>query len=562
MHINPVKINSPYIGKLPSLNNFGISFGAKLREQPKEDIFVKSANVSCPINSVETKPNFSDLGQIANRLSAKIEDMLDITSEKDIIRMVDKLHLETGMEKEKIYNIVSRLTQFSSYSQLPALSRALKPLKSYGVGDILSEQAGLNDAIKYLSHNKKQIRFEEDSRVGTLFIDDKTLEQYRKCKENNKSFFSAIQNGVKDRRLQLAVIDGFNANAGGEDVSQTFLGAPLSLEESTRKVIRDMQNKNLSLNEIMNGDIIRKTKEVFGEDAPINILKNDRAYKADSKNIAQRIRPLYPSEKQIEETLDIAINKELGGKGASKKEIEIAKELLFKYLDTMIDVYSAQSLNKALKQQYKNIETYLKNQGKTMDDVVYLIPTKDKSFSLIAYCYAKANNVDSSKFLHYNGESAPLKDIDNKIAVILDDFAGSGNSLIDDEFRYRLYVKNNYFEGDKQVIFAPVSIQEKGLNYIKSAVRIAGKKAHTIYINRRNPKAFRESLTAPEKTLLPYITGRDFTGDYYACSAFPYMIPDNNTPLGGLLLEKCLNEKEGNKATKWTRKYSKESGQI
>ena len=101
----------------------------------------------------------------------------------------------------------------------------------------------------------------------------------------------------------------------------------------------------------------------------------------------------------------------------------------------------------------KNIEKFAKSKGKTMDDVLYLIPQPEKSYDFVNYQYQLVNNVPQKQFVNCTDINwyPKSKENQNKIFAIIDDCSLSGSSLVsamaeEDMMNYSGLSENNNVE--------------------------------------------------------------------------------------------------------------------
>ena len=539
----------------------------------KAKLFTKDAATCCEILNPLYAPNASvvekkkgkrispDISDYANtkEFSAcfenKIKKMLKDPSKEDIETLVNNVSVKTGADKKEVLEVVSRLTQFSNYSQLNKIGESLQKQKITAVDTTLLDREryfGINNILEYLRNEKGQVDFYDESEnedgVSSVFIDDMTLDFL----ENNIGTKKEILSDTNKNLIKLELIDGWNAKVDGFDVSHTMFGSPLSLEDAAVKIIEEKQKTNKSLDDILNGDIIERAKKVFGDNVEINVTKNKQA-KPDIDNIVERMKSNYPDKALIEAITDAVLVYEGNIKPESKEWFE-ARSVLSKYFDNMLSVFSSGTMIDCMKEKYKEIENFVLSKGKTMDEVIYLVPDKDKSFGLITYNYMKTNNIKASQIVMDDGRLEGITKIPNKlhdkVFVILDDVVGSGDSISEDQFYYNAFVNSEKIEGDKNIVFAPISTLEVGKNAVNNVISKKGRTGTDIIIPSKviNYENFEKTLSKKEQNILSKLLKESGYSSGYACTAMPYMIPDNDTSVSGFLLGYMLNNQKANKA--------------
>ena len=534
-----------------------------IKTAPKADVFVSS--VEKKSDPLINTPNYRDKKQFPAYLENKFSKMLKDPSKEDIEALADSVSAKTGADKDEILKVVSRLTQFSNYSQLPEMEHSFTNMHvgklngcylSYKSAD--RGNVDINNVLQYLHDSKWQFDFMLGYN-SILFLDNNTLSYIEKEKNDPKSnLFEKLCADAKQKKLKIAIVDGWNAKVDGFDVSHTMFGSPLSLEDAITRIIEEKQKTNKSLDDILNGDIIERAKKVFGNNTKINIIKNKQANKATPENIARVMKSKYPNKDVIEATIHTIVNKQAVECEFTKGEKQRAYYLLSKYFDKMLFCNSQETITEALKNKYREIEKIVTKKGKTMDDVIYVIPCGRKSFDLISYHYAKANNIKPEKFINYNGIDTPDIDLSGKTLVILDDIVGSGQSLTLSAFSYDDFTQSDYIDEKTDIIFAPLSTLRKGLKNINHTIALYGRKDKDCVLPTKvvNAEKFFSTLDTKDQNLLIKVLGYSGFEEGNACTAMPYMIPDNDTYASGLLLGHMLHDQRGNKRCDWWIEYS------
>ena len=260
------------------------------------------------------------------------------------------------------------------------------------------------------------------------------------------------------------------------------------------------------------------------------------------------MEPSYPAAKEIEAFIDIASNQKYYKKHVFSEQID-RKKLLCAYLDSNVDCYSPERLNIELKKKYDAIEKKVKSLGKTMDDVYYIVPDEDRSFSLITRQFAKVNGVSVDKIIvPHNYE---LFEGGGKVAVVLDDYLGSGESIIGTRFKYGQFLSNiqPYQEqnGGVNVILAPIvstrvakNCIEERMNYLSRTGKDFLLPNKVVSYIRSGQDHFKQSEIADMSRLLG---GLGYEGIASAV-AFPTALPDNNSVFANLMLLKTIQNGE------------------
>ena len=143
--------------------------------------------------------------------------------------------------------------------------------------------------------------------------------------------------------------------------------------------------------------------------------------------------------------------------------------------------------------------------------------------------------------------------LNGKIAVVLDDFAGSGESLVQKEF-----FLSDYMSKDKKrpIIIGSVFSLKEGVDNIKKHMKNYPN-AHYITNGVFDfDKDFMDKLSDKKQRFIAQLGMQDavtlFSERGYkngaGCVSFPYMLPDNNLSYSNLLLNYTNNKKINNKS--------------
>ena len=488
-------------------------------------------------------PRYQNPTEIAEYLSAKIENQMGVITADDISDIASRLSKETGMSEDEIYGVMGRITQFASYSQLNVLGEALR---QNGVSAFYSGSGvSANTALRYVQHNKGQFGLVEHGNTQAFVLDEvgvKYLESLDGITREN--FIAEVKNG----KIVLVNLDGTNLRIGDNYYSNTILDGSQNIESLTRGVIKEIQSGK-SIDEVVNGDLSAKVAAILGldENTIINIKTGNNEANADA--VAAQIRPNYPTAKEIEIIIDEYIKTALP-KGEDPAQ---AKAVLAKYLDHMLDVNSSEKLSTTLQSKYTEIQSKVKEMGKTMDDVYFVYATKGKSFELVDYMFMKINGIDSSRFIYSNGLNTPFPK--DSVMVVLDDVVGGGATMLGQEFKYYQAIDTT-----NNILFSPITCSANGKTNITEKID-EFKRIGTDYLLVDDKvfdiKAFSDKLSRDDRTLLYKLLGSQGVGSTYLCTAFPYMSPDNNSGFSGLFTAFFLNNPTSSKSLGCNKIYEK-----
>ena len=495
--------------------------------------------------------DFSDTKQFALYLEGQIASKLMVKTEADVSEMITRISNNTGVDEATVASVMARMTGFSSYKSLPEIGSALKKLD---VGALYTlDEITINNALQYVGSSKDQFftdtGYYMSGNKKAFILDSQGLDTLAKMKTTEPTKYQKFITGVQNGNIILATVDGWNISTTDGIVTSGMFGKSTDIESLTETVVTRMQTENLSLDGALNGDIIAKAKSVLGDDIKVEVIKSDNSIGASAYSIAQQMAPNMPTQREIETTIDTLVETNMKGNGYSAAEISQARQLLSRYFDEMLTCYSADSLAMELQSKHKAIEAQVASFGKTMDDVVYIIPTESsylKSFDVLTYQYAQVNGIDPSKIIRYNGTQST--NLNGKVIVLIDDIVGSGHSMYRDVFKYKKFLEKGL--SDSHVIFTPITSLQSGYDNVTKAISDNNRIGTDTFLPStvvNFESSFRQNLTTQEINLLDKLLGSLGYNNGGAATAMPYMLPDNNSSASGLLLSWFLNNDSANK---------------
>lgn len=471
--------------------------------------------------------------QLSN-LYQKIQRQLNLTSTKDLEQSVSKIIATTPeADESRVIAIMQKITQFANYKSLFCLQK-LQPLGIGGFYD--TEKAlSLNNALNYLK-KRKNIDFGSSGDKKAFILDDFGLNYLENLKNEDFEGFNAL---INNPDVKFVILDGWNSGIN-------IYNANANIEDAVKNIFNKVKKLQLtipslsfeeSVDSAINQDAVKQAKSL----GITPIIINNSFVKDKSPSIKQvllQLEPLNISKEKLNLTLE-SIAKALYEKEPAK--IEKAKYLLSEYFNIESDVYSPKSMADKLKNIYLIISDELKKSGKSLKDVYYIIPEKNKSFDQVSFQYAKVNGIKQDKFIYYDKFTPPSLDIpENATIVLLDDVIDSATSIIYNKFNYERFIKNPE-NAKRNVFFAPIVCSKQGADLIYTEIN-KNKRAglDKLLIKQEQIKipfketAFYNKLSSEDKKITDNILGDDGFGSALSI-VFPYMGPDNNSEISYIL---------------------------
>ena len=494
------------------------------------------------IKKINKPEDYADNKRFAAYLENKIAIDLKEKDAEDIQNIIDSVAENTGADKKLVSEALGRIVQFTSYRQVAVLNEELKKQqigRFYFSGnfdcnhlfDFLKTKDLINSKGEYFAH----------------VIDDYNLPWIKECDEKHTDLANRMRHTLNNKKLKFVILDGFSVNVDNKPMSYNFFGADESLENITTAVVNEVQKTGKTLDEIFNGEKIETLKAVFGKDTPVKVIKNPKLKDYSAKSIANIFRPEYPSREQIYIIMKVASDyySRFGN-----VEPSYSNKILSAYIDNLLRCYSSEKLNEEFVSMYSSIEKKVSDLGKTMEDVLYVIPDDQKSFKVVTSQFMKVNDIPQDQFVLNDGSKPFKKD---KVYVILDDFFGTGYSVINQQFNYVELMENIYFEKDKDsynFIFAPVLCTDQAKYNIENLIN---------HYNRQDKDFLLiNDASSVHDDLCRELTQKDINklremfmslgyGETFACTVFPYSSPDNNTDFSQVFTQFFLPKIRGGK---------------
>ena len=552
----------------------------------------------------DDKHKFS-LDKASDLIKNKIDKQLMLYSENDIKNVVKTVMKNNpDVKREEVLSVLSDLSNFSNYNSLSKLEEVFEKNNIQSLERV--EDVTLDNLLMYLSAKyKKLIKLPSDLPIlrasKGIVADRNIIKNFKKKIVKYPEHFEMMKNGIQNGSIKIFVPDGWEAKTEKGFKSFNIFGGWGDLSEAVSLILKE---KKAGKNPFTD-DIISDLKDIFGEDVPIHIVKNP-ADKIDEKTIAERLNGKNISKKEIKDFLigvstfctpskdkpkkvmdfysklssklcmmnrvteallldkcnkdkiksakDKFISDNSVWKDVDEKTKTKVQENLVKVLYSVLNVYSPRRIATELKVLNSKIEETAKNFGKTGKDALYILSEKEKSFGLITYQYLKANNISPEQVIYvYSHDTKIPSDVKSgKFFVFLDDFAGSGQSMISHPVYYKGFrIKNPA----QPFIFAPLSYTKKAYNTIKKEIFSARCELRQRQIpdclvgatEIEETDEYLNLLSASQKALLKYCFHSGYTKGTTA-TAFPHVVPDNCSDTAGLLLENILRNKRANKA--------------
>lgn len=469
--------------------------------------------------------NYDSVERFSEKFLARTYRDFEVKNEKYIDNLVLDLCNKTGCDKKLAKEVLFELTAFENYSSIPIINYHLNNAGITKIATLPFSPLNLNHILYYLTERKGEILLNDNkNETAALFLDENVINYLSK----NRIALGAIKKGVKSEKIKLFVLNGQNYRTkDGALAEYNLFSKTMPLEKIAFDVIKRIQEENISVDEAINRCEDKKLDKLFGNKTMLYVLRVEKKDEITTKDISDNLKPKLPNKDDIKKVVETCLNSSEDKQFSDKEK----QEAILKYMDRGFFGFSSKSLHTILKERHKKIMKEVERDGKTLDDVVFVMPRLDKSFSIINYAYQKANNLPENKFINWSGEHSNRK-VKGKTVVILDDISGSGHSLVSLPFDYYASTKN----GVSRVIFSPLACLEQGKDYIEEKIENYGRYG--------KDKVITQVIKLPKDMPDELLFDSALTMGYSGCNsvyALPYMIPDCNNVMGSLLAGYFIN---------------------
>lgn len=530
-----ITINQPYIshintyqtnGSKPSNTKFQGNITSILEKwinKNKDKEQAKNTYQPTLLNKIEIKPTKRPSIRESTAIHLdnvynKYRDSLQEISISDIQKAVDNIEKTTNYSREEILSTMQQATQFANMKSILQIGEALNKNNVHSIADsycfykddehYLVNDFGLSSNLRYLIDDKKLSKLNEKNKNLATFLDNNKLEIFE---ENPKNLeYIEYQD---DSDIKYFILSGF-------DNGINFLNRNKDLEATTRELL---EKKDID------SDIIKRTNNLGLN--PI-IIKNTNP--PTIENIYKQMRPEQMNKEELKALIDATLIYRIN----DDRHVDL-KDSIVQYLDNTLTVFTPESMANNLKNMHEDIINNLNKNGKTLDDAIFCLPKKRKSFSYINYQYQLVNNLNQNKFELMGDVLDKLKnnELQNKTIVILDDCAISGSSSV--KAFAKLYGQEKLLKKQNvNIIIAPMHITKKAEELItKQFKNFKRQDIDSIISASKEENCWQKDIKS--KFSLHCFLGEcayDLDADINdqkPCIVFPYMSPDNNTEFGG-----------------------------
>jgi uncharacterized protein DUF4157 len=482
-------------------------------------------------------------------VAATLNEQMHAVKGSDIDHVIDSF---PAAQRDRARIVLARASGFGSMESLNALRKAMQPHLADGARLYAPGRGSLADNITYLS-TKNAFDGVVPEAAGTriVAVDDvvgHTMVVLDDVVQHQIKTEPTFAKKLVDRHAILLQPRGFDV---GNTMYNTASSAALA-ERTSR--------------------LLKRSQEIH-EQAHGKLTFDDAVTMALDEGALHTLRVADPTLTGQVEVVDAAahpdvssagIAKELaGGAGISEADIEkllarlpeqrqsYARELLVHEAQ----VYSTRRVATELVTRHQQLMHDAAAHGIKPQDVYFYISRANKSYGMMAMAHRQATSTPIDRYLNGASDLTGHKLGARTMVVVLDDVAGTGNSLLtvaheisETGYKGRVVLApmiaddmaNELFLGNKEHPEAAVIKDYPNMSFEPGRL-VHGIKQSEFY--KRLPPAEQEQLLDTVGTQRGYLGGA-------LSVVFPYMAPDNNLPFFGDLIAKFFIANRNRRAAK------------
>lgn len=482
----------------------------------------------------------------ATEVTALLNKQLNLYTEADIMALVSGL---SPADQVAALHTLKQMAQFGTMESLNALIQEVSLLQRSG-NHVLMEDGvlgSLSSIVKYLKSkgNFSGLKMKElpailsSGKKAALLLDNAVLHRMK----TDPAFLKLIQ----DNKIRLIVPEGWNT--GVNPFNQAGLSSiEGNLTPALSRVRANLQKAPGQVHQAVSEALLEPTLAELRTISPhleaqVKVIRNKNVsltQKAPAAaEIAEQLRAPGFSEAEVQAVL-------------SKVSSEpVVQQATLELLMRGAEVYSPRRVGLEMQSLHQSILQKAQQLGHSAQDIYYVVANPEKSYTIVNAMYRNVNGIPPNRFISMSDVSALGSK--PKMVVILDDLAGSGDSL---KSMYSS-MKTHLGAGDHVVISPVISTRMAQQNVFAPAMAADSR---LTYLPGRVVTAFHETsyfqnLSAPEKALFTAIFQDKGYGSANTMSVFPWMGTDtNNLFFGRFFVPKYLFNGNGNKVTgsHWT----------
>lgn len=424
-----------------------------------------------------------------------IEAIVNSVPSKDRIKALNVLkHITSLSDINGIQKFLFSLNKYNKYTGVNTPGKTIFVGNNGGIGSAL---AYLNNKILPSSYEKtfkifSDIKFSNIKENSSILIDKKT----------DLSLLGKNIHIIKKLNLKLVYLDG---------LENYILPIDQTSPDNLVRIFSELYNPQKK--QLLEDKVILDLKKRLKK---LGLIDNLKILYYDDGKILEK--PILFSDKEIDSSLDIGDIVERMSRRIPKYKIEELfdttdiQNIIKEYLASLLPFSHFASLQK-MALEAKKINRLIKKEMKKYNikenEVYYYSPYEVKSFQVASWIYSKVNNIPQSQFYDQDIRTLPKN---SKMVIVLDDFSGTGDSLIGEVEKIEEHGKHE-FKVIAAALYATDFAKKMFVDYNQ-----------TLLISKKIKRI--EYSQIPEKS--EFLSEDNGFLDTNSALSMEYMSPDNN----------------------------------
>ena len=458
-------------------------------------------------------------------------------------------------QQAKARVVLAKASGYGNMESLNGLRAAMEPQLSAGLRLYTPGHGSLGDNIGYLASKNKHTfpQHPENIKTTDKILPDKTLVIVDDVILHKIKTEPGFAQELLDANAFLLEARGFNSGINMYNATSPEVIAQRTSELLGRaNDIQAKSNGNLDFDQAVNSALDEVTQQTLAAASP------DLA--ASVKRVDAASHP---------DVTDAAIAGQLNGKaGISEAQVDAVmasvpekfRGMLRELMARQAQVFSPRSQSNEILLGDQRARGIAAAKGIDPNNIYYYIPKSNKSYGILAMAHREATGTPVDRYINGPGELSKVGPGRDKLIVVLDDVAGSGESL---QFATETSSKPKPenaraagFEGE--IVVVPIRSTEIADKRFTGPGGFESKDPHLEYSPNEVSKALKESDfykgldDIKRKQLEQLLTDLGFDENGLSM-AFPYMAPDNNNMFFGDQIAKFFIMNEARDASKTGR---------
>ena len=478
-----------------------------------------------------------------------MNEQLQTVKPSEVSGIIDRF---TPDQQAKARVVLAKASGYGNMESLNGLRAAMEPHLGAGLRLYTPGHGSLGDNIAYLASKEKHTFPAHPDAIKTTdkILPDKTLVVVDPVVLHKIKTEPGFAQSLIDANAFLIEPRGFNSGINMHNgVSPEVIAQRTSELLDRANDIQSKSDGKMNFDQAVNSALDEVTQQALAAAHP-DLAGNVKAVDAVA----------HP------DVSDAAIAGQLNGKaGISEAQVDAImatvpekfRGMLRELMARQAQVFSPRSQSNEIVAGHQRVLGIAAAKGIDPGNIYYYIPKPNKSYGILAMAHREATGTSVDRYINGPSELAKVGPGRDKLVVVLDDVAGSGESLqFATETTAHPKPENARAAGfEGEIVVVPIRSTEIANERFTGAGGFTEEDPHLTYSPNEVSKALKESdfftNLDPRQQLELEKLLKDLGFDDNGLSmAFPYMAPDNNNMFFGDQIAKFFIMNEARDASK------------